>query len=140
MPLGIRLLCFAYMVNMILFILSLILFYSRIIILGNEAGGAMSSLVRFVFAVIPLYLYFRLGQLKKDAWFLAIGFHTFFLINNISGYLEYQGYAPSIIHITGLYGSAIYSPAQMVVSAINTLINLFVLVYIWKKRHLFAYY
>ena len=87
-PLGIRLLCLVYLLNTILFVLSILLFYSRIIFFGNEAGGVVSWLVRLIFIVIPVYLYFRLGQLKRDAWVVALCFHAFFLINNISGYLE----------------------------------------------------
>ncbi len=139
-PLGIKLVCWVYIVNTALFIFSLILFYSRIIIFGNETSAVLSSFLRFAFIFIPLYLYFRLRQLKKDAWFLAIFFHTFFLINNISGYLEYKGYVYSIIHITGLYGSGIYSSAQVWIFGLSTLANLFILGYIYKKRRIFAYY
>ena len=139
-PLGIKLVCSVYIVNTVLFVLSLFMFYSRIFILGNEIGPALSSLVRFVLVFIPMYLYFRLAQLKKDAFFLAIIFHLFFLINAVTNYLEYLGCSYSIIHITGLYGSDIFSSTQMLVLCASAVVNLCILGYLYNKRNIFGNY
>ena len=136
-PLGIKLICLVYIANTALFVISLILFYSRILIFGNEAGAGFSYVIKFFFIFVPLFLYFRLPQLRKDAWVVAILFHIFFLVNNASNYLEYMGYSYSIVHITGLYGSEIYSPAQALIFTLSAIINLLILGYLYKRRHIF---
>lgn len=136
-PLGIRLLSYIYLVNIILYILSLVLFYHRIIILGIEANREISFIVRLIFVFIPTYLVFGLKRLKKDAWFLAIYFHTFFILNNSLTFLENNGYIHSLIRITGKYGSVIYSPPEKLVLTLNTILNLIILGYLFKKRIFF---
>lgn len=133
-PGGIRLLCYLYLANAVFYLISLVLFYSRIFILGQEANGVISWAVRLMLLFIPIYLYYRLGQLKKDAWFLAIYFHIFFVINNSLAFLEYKGYAYSLVHIAGGYASVTYSPKQLLALALNTLVNIFILGYLFKKR------
>jgi len=137
-PLGIKLVCWVYVVNIFLFILSLALFMTRILVLGAEAGPLLSLAVRLWFVCIPAYLWWGLRELKKSAFFLGVFFHIFFLINNLSGYLEYKGLAYSIIHISGYYGSSVYSPAQLFVFALNTLLNIALLVYLFKQRRIFG--
>jgi hypothetical protein len=139
-PFGVKLVCSVYIVNTVLFILSLVLFNSRILVFGNETGEALSSFVRFMLVFVPVYLYFRMSKLKKDSLFLAIGFHAFFLVNTASSYLEYMGYFYSIIHITGLYGSDLLSSTQMLVSSLSAIVNLIILGYLYKRRDIFASY
>ncbi len=81
-PLGIKLVCFVYILNTALFVFSTMLFYSRIIVFGNEAGAVLSLFIRFILVFIPLYLYFRLGQLKKDGFFWRF-FTTFSFLSII---------------------------------------------------------
>lgn len=133
-PWGIRLLCYVYLANALLYLISLVLFYNRIFILGQEANRIISWAIRLIFIFIPLYLYYRLGRLKKDAWFLAIYFHIFFVINNSLAFLEYKGYAYSLVHIAGAYAPLTYSPKQLFALALNTLVNIFILGYLFKKR------
>jgi len=78
-----------------------------------------------------------LGRLKKDAWFLAMYFHIFFLINNSSALLEHNGYAHSLVRITGIYGLILYTPLQIFLLDLNVLINLFILGYLYERRTYF---
>jgi hypothetical protein len=113
------------------------LVYNRIFILGWEANQWVSWFVRSTFIFIPVYLFFRLGSLKKDAWLLAVYFHIFFLINNSSVLLEYDGYARSLVRIIGIYGSILYTPQQIFLLNLNILINLFILAYLYERRAYF---
>lgn len=136
-PLGIRLIRYIYLVNVILYILSLVIFLNRIFILGRQANKGESLVIRLALICMPLYLYFRLRNLKKDAWVLAIYFHIFFLINNSLGFLEFGGYVHSLIRISGVYSSIVYSPTRLFVLALNTIVNLFILGYLFRKRAYF---
>lgn len=138
-PLGIKVLSYIYLVNTILFLLSESVFYSRVIILGKEANALMSFLARAGFTLIPLYLYLRLKRLKKDAWFLAVAFHGFFLFNNGIGFLELKGFANALVRFAGVHDIAFYSAFQIVVIVLNTLLNFFILIYLLSRRPYFLF-
>ena len=104
LPLGVRLLSSIYLINAILYILSLLLFYNRILVVGQEVNKVIAWVVRLALIAVPIYLFFRLKYLKKDAWVLAIYFHLFFIINNSLAILEQSGFLNSLIRITGQYG------------------------------------
>jgi len=137
LPLGVRLLCYIYLVNVVLYGLSLIIVYNRILILGQDANEWVSWLVRSAFIFIPAYLFFRFSHLKKDAWFLAMYFHIFFLVNNSSALLEHDGYMHSLVRIIGIYGSTLYTPPEILLLQLNVLINLFILSYLYERRAYF---
>jgi len=64
-------------------------------------------------------------------------FHIFFLINNSSALLEDNGYAHSLVRITGIYGLILYTPLQIFLLDLNVLINLFILGYLYERRAYF---
>jgi len=134
---GIKRLCYIYFVNVALYLLSLALFENRILILGKEAGILLTWIIRFGLIFIPLYLGFRLRILKKDAWFLALFFHVYFIINNVSSFLESMGFGHTLVRIVGLYGLLVYSPAQLFVILLNTMLNIFILTYLFRKKIVF---
>ena len=133
-PLGVRLLCYVYITNVVLYILSLALVHNRVLILGRDVNQGISWLVRLALIFIPLYLFIRLSSLKKDGWFLAIYFHIFFIINQSSALLEHNGYLPSLVRIIGIYGSTIYTPPQIFLIRVNILINLVILTHLILQR------
>lgn len=137
MPLGIKLLCYIYRVNVVLFILSLLLFYNRILILGQEVNIWLSGMLKLVLIFVPAYLSFKLKQLKKDAWVMAICFHALFIINNMLAFLEYGGHINSLFRITGIYSSTIYSPSEIFVIGLHNLINLSIIWYLFIKRKMY---
>ena len=136
-PLGIELLCYIYLVNVALYLVSQALFDNRIFILGKEANIYIAVLVRLLLILIPVYLAFRLKGLRKDAFFVALLFHLYFIINNCLSFLEHKGYAYALVRITGVYGSTIYSPRQIFVLALSIALNIFILGYILKVREYF---
>ena len=136
-PLGVRLLCYVYITNVVLYILSLALVHNRVLILGRDASQGVSWLFRLALIFIPLYLFIRLSSLKKDGWFLAIYFHISLIINQSSALLEHNGYLPSLVRIIGIYGSTIYTPAQIFLIRVNILINLVILSYLYSRRAYF---
>ena len=136
-PQGIELLFYIYLLNTVLYIISLALFENRILILGNEANYFLAWLVRLCLIVIPLYIAFRLMSLRKDAFFAAVLFHSYFLINNLSSFLESMHCGQTLVRITGLYGLAIYSPQQIFVIFLNSLLNILILIYLIYKREYF---
>lgn len=138
LPLGVRLLSSIYLINAILYILSLVLIYNRILILGQDTNKWITWLVRLAFIFIPVYLSLRLRRLKKDAWYLAMYFHIFFLVNNSSALLEHNGYTHSLIRIIGIYGSTLYTPPQIFLLHFNILINLFILGYLYARKGYFC--
>ncbi|MCM8795387.1 MAG: hypothetical protein NC928_01665 [Candidatus Omnitrophica bacterium] len=137
LPPGVKLISYIYLVNLILYFLSLILFYQRILILGKELGIWFTWIIRLIFIFIPLYLYFRLRRLKKDAWFLAVYFHTFFLANNALSLFEYYGYLHPLVKVTGIYTSSSYSLLQTFILFLNTLFNLLILGYLIRIKRYF---
>jgi hypothetical protein len=71
------------------------------------------------------------------AWILALGLHTFFIINNVLLFLEYYGHMHSFLRITGIYSSIFYSPSQILIIALNTVANLFITGYLFRKKRYF---
>lgn len=138
-PLGVNLICYVYLLNTIFYILSLILFYNRIFILGQEASKGISLIVKLMFILIPTYLFFRLKRLKKDAWFLSIYFHIYFIINNSLVFLEESGYAHPFVRIAGLYSSLTYSISAKLVLSLNIVINLLILAYLLERKNYFFF-
>lgn len=136
-PLGIKLLCYTYRVNVLFFLLSLLLFYNRIFILGKKANIWISWIIRLILFFLPVCLSFHLRQLKKVAWILALSLHTFFIINNVSLFLEYYGHTHSFFRITGIYSSIFYSPSQVIIIALNIAANLFITGYLFRKKRYF---
>ena len=136
-PLGLRLICYMYVTNVVLYVVSLALFYNRVIIVGNDAGLWLARFVRLLFIFVPIYLYWGLKELKRVGWRVAIFFHVFFILNNASGFLEYYGYGFQGIHFTGNYGAALYTPTQVFTLALNSLVNLIILEYLSRKAFLF---
>ncbi len=92
-PSGIELLCYMYFVNVILYLLSLMLFENRILVLGKDAGLLAAWSVRFLLIFIPFFTALRLRKLKKEGWILALIFHVYFIINNCASFLESRGVA-----------------------------------------------
>jgi hypothetical protein len=136
-PLGISLLCSIYIVNVAFFLLSLLLFYNRVLILGKEAGSLVSEIIKLTLIFVPLYLFFSLKHLKKNAWLLALCFHAVFIINNCSAFLEYKGYTHSLFRIAGIYSSTIYSPSEILLVGLHTLINLYIALYLFSIKGVF---
>lgn len=126
-----------YFVNVVLYLLSLLLFENRILILGRDAGLLTAWLVRFLLVFIPVFIALRLRKLNKEGWILALIFHLYFIINNCASFLESRGIAHSLVRITGAYGSLIYSPTQLLAIFLNSLLNILILQYILKKKKAF---
>ena len=97
----------------------------------------MAWLVRLSLVLIPVYLAFRLINIKKDGWFLAVSFHIYFLINNTTSFLESAGLGHTLVRITGVYSLAFYSPTQIFVIILNTLLNIFILSYLVRIKDYF---
>jgi hypothetical protein len=87
--------------------------------------------------IFPVYLALRLINLKKDGWILAVFFHAYFIINNCTGFLESAGFGRTLVRITGVYGLTVYSPNQIFVIILNTLLNLFILWYLFSIKDYF---
>ncbi len=138
LPTGIKLVSYIYLVNAVFYIFSLVLFYNTIVILGSEAGKLASTLVRFIFILVPLYLYLRLKKLKPDAWFLAVYFQVFFIINSALTLLEHNGYFHAIIRIAGRYSLVVYSRSEISVLFLSTILNALILLYLLRNRKLFS--
>lgn len=51
--------------------------------------------------------------------------------------LEHNGYAHSLVRITGIYGLLLYTPLQIFLLDLNVLINLFILGYLYERRTYF---
>jgi len=139
-PLGIKLLSYIYLVNAVLYSMSLVLFYNRILIFGQEANKVISWLIRLALVFIPVYLYIGLRRLKRNAWLLAVYYHIFFFINNGLAFAEYNGYLHPLVNITGFYRYIIYSPSQIFILTLNSIVNLFILGYLLKNRVYFLWY
>ena len=88
--------------------------------------------------IIPVYAALRLINLKKDGLILAVLFHAYFLINNATGFLEGAGFGHTLVRITGVYGLTVYSPTQIFVIILNTLLNVFILWYLLSVRVYFS--
>jgi hypothetical protein len=136
-PGGIEVLTYIYAVNLCFYLLSLVLFYNNILIAGHGADGILSNLTRFILIAIPVYLFFRLRRLKVDAWFLAVYFHLFFLLNSCLLFLENMGFTHAFIRIVGIYSPSGYSPAQVFALALGTQLNLVIFIYLLKVRRFF---
>lgn len=136
-PHGIELIFYVYILNVVFFISSLALFESRVLILGKEANVYLTWLVRLCLIFIPVYLALRLINLKKDGWILAVLFHAYFIINNATGFIEGAGFGRTLVRITGVYGLTVYSPTQIFVIILNTLLNVFILWYLLNVKSYF---
>lgn len=136
-PLGIKLLSYVYLVNILLYTLSILLFHNRILVLGSVANPFLAWCIRLLFLFLPLYLVYGLRRLKKVAWITAIGFHVFLIVNGISIFLECANKLPSLLRITGLFESSFYTPSQIIVLWLNSVINVMILGYLYEEREFF---
>lgn len=136
-PWGVKFICYIYLANTLFYVLSLLLFYNRIIVFGSPAGFFISWSIRGVFIFVPVYLYFRLKGLKQDAWFTAMYFQSFFIINNLLGILESRGFLHEIVRISGLYNSVSYSASAILISVLNIGLNLLIFGYLFKIKTCF---
>jgi hypothetical protein len=136
-PLGIKLLSYVYLVNVLLYTLSILLFANRILVFGFLANPLLAWGVRFLFLFLPLYLAYDLRRLKKVAWIIAIGFHVFLIVNGITIFLECANKSPSLLRITGLFEPSFYTPSQIIVLWLNSVINVMILGYLYEERERF---
>ena len=136
-PLGVKLISYIYLVNALLLFLSQVLFLNRILILGQEASAWVAMSVRIALFVVPVYLYFRLRRLKKEAWVIAIGFHIFFILNNSLGFLEVNDIVNSLVKISGVNSYTIASSYDEVILVFNVLVNFLMLGYLLNRKSYF---
>jgi hypothetical protein len=135
---AIRIISLIYLVNAVLFFFSLLIFYSRILVFGQPAGQVLSALINASLLVVWFYLFLRFPRLKKDAFWVALAVHLFFVLNGIAMLLEHSGgpIRPPL-HIVGMFGTSEYSLQQAVVIATNVLLNFLILFYLVVKKDLF---
>jgi hypothetical protein len=136
-PLGIKLLSYVYLVNVLLYSLSILLFANRILVFGSLANPFLAWCVRILFLLLPLYLAYDLRRLKKAAWITAIAFHVFLIANGITIFLECANKVPSLLRITGVFEPAFYTPSQIIVLWLNSVINVMILGYLYEERERF---
>lgn len=136
-PLGIKLLSYVYLVNVLLYSLSILLFNNRILVVGSQANLYVSWIIRIFFLLLPIYLAYELRRLKKRAWFTAIAFHLFLIVNGITIFLECANKMPSLLRITGVFEPAFYTPSQIIILWLNSVINVMILGYLYEERDLF---
>jgi hypothetical protein len=86
LPRGTVLLCIFYATNAFLLLFTTLIFfrYLDIVIFGKTATLSYSIFIRTVLIILPSYLAFGFYFLKKEAPALAMGFHSFFIINGIT--------------------------------------------------------
>ncbi len=129
---------YIYLASAILFIASQFIFHSRILSFGAEIRGAIAAVIKFSLILIPLYLYFNLGLRKKSAFYLALFFHSFFIVNAFLMALEKYGFWPRpILRVAGVFGPLEYSFKQTAVIFLNFILNFAILSYIIRKKKLF---
>ena len=136
-PLGIKLLTYVYLVNVLLYSLSILLFNNRILVLGLQANPFFSWLIRIFFLFLPVYLAYDLRRLKIRAWICAAVFHLFLIVNGITIFLECANKMPALLRITGIFEPAFYTPSQIIILWLNSVINVMILGYLYEERELF---
>lgn len=152
LPFGILLLCIFYIINALLFISTTLLFlgYIDVIIFGKIMANVPVVFVRFLLTIFPVYLAFGLYYLRKEAWFLTIFYHLFFIINGVLtiSYLlsEKTRLRPifeiaikseyKIQRIHDLFGITIH---LYLVQTLGVAISLFIIIYLSTKRKIFTF-
>lgn len=136
-PLGIKLLSYVYLVNAFLYTLSILLFRNQIIVFGTQAHFSLAWFVRALFLFLPVYLAYDLRRLKKRAWIIALGFHVFLIVNGITIFLECANKLPSLLRITGFFEPPFYTPSQIIILWLNSVINVMILGYLYEERNSF---
>lgn len=138
LALGVNILCWVYLTNAILFIVSLVLCYNHIFVLGHKMSPIPTLLIRSLYIAIPMYLYFGFKRMKKVAWFVAVIFSSFLALNNLTEYLHYKGLAPALVHINGLRnGVSSLGSAQITFLLLSFLLNLAIIFYLWRMKFSF---
>ncbi|MBP7216622.1 MAG: hypothetical protein KBA46_04985 [Candidatus Omnitrophica bacterium] len=137
-PPGVAVIRSIYLLNIIGYIFSVLLFYNRIYIWGALVDRWLAWCVRFALISLFLVIYMRLPRLKKDAWLVAIGINSFFVINYVLIMFEHNGFLHSLLMITGKDGLWAFSFSQLVLLFLHAVVNLGMLVYLIRQRSLFT--
>ncbi len=129
---------YIYLLAAIFFAASQILFYSRILYFGVEIEGALAIITKLLLIIIPVYLYFNLPRLKKAAFYLALFFQAFLILNSLLMIMEkYSIGVHPIFRVAGIFGPLEYSAKQMMVILLNFILNFVMLGVIINQRKLF---
>lgn len=137
-PAGMRILCYVYLVNAILFLFSIALFHSQIFVLGIQLSSLFSWMVRVLLIALPLYLFFQLKRLNKAAWLAAVIYHVFFFLNDLTALGEHEGIMHSLIRISGPYSAAAFSGTQVLLFVVHALFNLLIVAYLAQRSAYFS--
>ena len=138
-PNGLRIVCFVYLINAVLYLVSLLLFYNRILVWGKEASFSFGWVVRLAYLAVPAYLFFGLKSVRKEAWFLAIGYHTYFIVNYLFELWEQSGFLHALIRISAPYSSSVYLVPQTIILLLFALVNLLMLLYLMQIKPYFTF-
>ncbi len=133
-PLGIQLLSYFYLSLILLYILPLFVFSTRIVVLGRIANEAGTALVNSSSLIFLFFLYLSVKNQRKTGLFLAILFHGLFLVNNLLMLFQ----QPPILEIEGLKpGDYTLETFTIIATALlNTLIIMHL--YLKRQRYFFS--
>ena len=131
-------LSYIYLLAALFFALSQILFYNRILFFGIEAAALPANVIKIILILIPFYLFLELPRLKPPAFYLAVSFQGFFIINALLMLTEkYLSFGYPVLRVSGIFGTQGYSFRQAVVICLNIALNFAIIMYIINQRKLF---
>lgn len=135
---GIKILCWVYLINAILYMASLLLCFNNIYVFGHKTGIVFSFAIRFLYILVPLYLFFALKKLKKSAWVIAVIFSSYFALNNFTEFLYYKGFSPALVHINGMHnGISTLGSTQITLLFLSIVLNLGIIFYLCRIKYHF---
>lgn len=131
-------LSYIYLLAALFFAAAQILFYNRILFFGVEAMPLPAKVIKIALIFIPACLFIELPRLKPRAFYLAVFFHSFFIINALLMIAEkYLSFGCPVLRVVGMFGSLEYSFKQIAVICLNIILNFAMLMYILNRKKLF---
>lgn len=137
MPFGIALIRYIYMADSTLYMLSLMIFYNKVMVLGTVISGVWSGVVRILITAMPLSLYFGMARPKPTVLYGALLFHIFFVVNSLLSLFRGKIFLDPIIQMVGMVGPSYVSMREATVLVISIIIGLVILVYLFLQRQYF---
>lgn len=151
LPRGISVLHVFYFLNASLFFLASLVFfeYLDIITLGKTSHPVLDSAIRLLLVITPLYIAFGLLHLKKDAYFLAIAYQLFFIINGVLTILHFRYVKLSALPIFEIVLKPDYktpriidffgpSPQAYLTQILGIVVGVIILAYLLAKAKIFT--
>lgn len=149
-PTGVNMLSYFYLLNALFFGCSIIGFYEYIdlVISGRVVVGLERTIIVSFLLFVPLFLFFGMRLLSSFAYYLALVYQSFFLVNGLLILLS--AIVPSfpikpLVRMTGVQLTSLVSaaelgpaPSELWVYSLVVLIGIGVISYLIRQQKVFA--